>query len=76
LPAGRIAYAIALISACLPCAVVSGVHAQEMEPRSYSNAPVGMNFLITGYAQTKGGMAFDTSLSGCRSTSMALPRSP
>jgi hypothetical protein len=33
-----------------------------MEPRSYSNAPVGMNFLVAGYAQTKGGIAFDTSL--------------
>lgn len=37
-------------------------HAQEMEPRSYSNAPVGLNFLIAGYAYTQGGVAFDTSL--------------
>ena len=37
-------------------------HAQEMEPRSYSNAPVGLNFLIAGYAYTQGGIAFDTSL--------------
>ena len=33
-----------------------------MEPRSYSNAPVGLNFLIAGYAYTQGGIAFDTSL--------------
>lgn len=33
-----------------------------MEPRSYSNAPVGINFLIAGYAYTQGGVAFDTSL--------------
>lgn len=33
-----------------------------MEPRSYSNAPVGLNFLIAGYAYTTGGVAFDTSL--------------
>jgi len=33
-----------------------------MEPRSYSNAPVGLNFLIAGYAYTQGGVAFDTSL--------------
>jgi hypothetical protein len=37
-------------------------HAQEMEPRSYSNAPVGLNFLIAGYAYTRGGLAFDTSV--------------
>jgi hypothetical protein len=37
-------------------------HAQEMEPRSYSNTPVGLNFLIAGYAYTQGGVAFDTSL--------------
>ena len=37
-------------------------HAQDMEPRSYSNAPVGLNFLIAGYAYTQGGVAFDGSL--------------
>lgn len=31
-----------------------------MEPRSYSNAPVGMNFLVGGYAYTRGGLAFDS----------------
>ena len=34
--------------------------AQDMEPRSYSNAPVGMNFLVAGYVYTRGGLAFDT----------------
>lgn len=34
--------------------------AQEIEPRAYSNAPVGVNFLIAGYAQTRGGLSFDT----------------
>jgi hypothetical protein len=24
-------------------------HAQDLEPRSYSNTPVGLNFLIAGY---------------------------
>ena len=33
-----------------------------MEPRAYSNAPIGMNFLIAGYAYTKGAVPFDTSL--------------
>lgn len=33
--------------------------AQEIEPRTYSNAPVGVNFLVAGYAYTEGGVAFD-----------------
>lgn len=37
-------------------------HAQDAEPRSYSNAPVGLNFLIAGYAYTRGGVAFDPAL--------------
>jgi hypothetical protein len=36
--------------------------AQDIEPRAYSNAPVGVNFLIVGYAYTKGGVAFGPSL--------------
>jgi hypothetical protein len=40
----------------------AGSHAQEIEPRSYSNTPVGMNFLIAGYAYTEGKIAFDPSL--------------
>jgi hypothetical protein len=36
--------------------------AQDAEPRSYSNAPVGLNFLIAGYAYTLGKTAFDPSL--------------
>lgn len=35
---------------------------QDIEPRTYSNAPVGVNFLIAGYAYTRGGISFDTSL--------------
>jgi len=36
--------------------------AQDAEPRSYSNAPVGLNFLVAGYAYTRGGIAFDPAL--------------
>jgi len=38
------------------------VHAQDLEPRSYANAPVGLNFLIAGYAYSDGRIAFDPSL--------------
>ena len=37
--------------------------AQDAEPRAYSNAPVGLNFLLAGYIYTQGRMAFDPSLS-------------
>jgi hypothetical protein len=36
--------------------------AQELEPRAYSNAPVGLNFLIAGYAYSEGGVAVDPSV--------------
>jgi len=38
------------------------VSATDIEPRSYSNIPVGMNFLIAGYAYTKGNVAFAPSV--------------
>ena len=37
--------------------------AQEAEPRSYSNTPVRLNFLIAGYLYTQGKIAFDPELS-------------
>jgi hypothetical protein len=39
-----------------------GSPAQQMEPRTYSNVPVGMNFLIAGVAHTEGSVAVDPSL--------------
>ena len=38
---------------------ISAVHAQDLEPRAYANAPVGLNFIITGYSHSKGGVATD-----------------
>ncbi len=35
------------------------VHAQDLEPRAYSNTPVGMNFLLVGYQYSQGGLLFD-----------------
>ena len=46
-------------------ALLGGAHAvraQSIEPRAYSNAPVGVNFLIAGYAYTQGGIATDGAL--------------
>src|SRR2546427_12490775 len=36
-------------------------HAQSLEPRSYVNTPVGINFLLLGYGYTQGEVGFDAS---------------
>jgi len=43
-------------------AAASSALAQDIEPRAYSNAPVGVNFLIAGYGYAEGGAAADPSL--------------
>ncbi|MDI9237767.1 transporter [Lysobacter sp. LF1] len=49
--------------AVLPMIAAAGhVAAQEIEPRAYSNAPVGVNFAIVGVAHTRGGLSFDASV--------------
>ena len=30
----------------------ASAHAQDLEPRAYANAPIGLNFLIAGYGYT------------------------
>ena len=53
---------IVLLVAALLMALATSARSQDIEPRAYSNAPIGVNFLIAGYAYTRGGIAFDTSL--------------
>jgi hypothetical protein len=48
--------------ACVLLSVLASARAQDIEPRAYSNAPIGVNFLIAGYAYTRGGLAFDSAL--------------
>jgi hypothetical protein len=36
--------------------------AQDLEPRAFANTPVGLNFLIGGYAYSKGGVGTDPSV--------------
>jgi hypothetical protein len=38
------------------------VHAQNLEPRVYANAPEGMNFLLVGYQYSQGALLFDPAL--------------
>ncbi len=37
------------------------VKSQDLEPRSLSNAPIGMNFILVGYGYSVGNILFDTS---------------
>ena len=56
---------VSLTAELLAVAVAAGpgmACAQDIEPRAYSNAPVGVNFLIAGYAYTRGGLPTDGSL--------------
>jgi hypothetical protein len=50
------------VMAFLLTAGVYDARAQDIEPRAFSNAPVGVNFLVVGYAYTRGGLAFDSAL--------------
>jgi hypothetical protein len=51
-----------LLPAAILLAVASAARGQDVEPRAFSNAPVGVNFLIGGYAFTQGSLSFDPSL--------------
>lgn len=55
-PCLHIVVFVALIS------TATGVSAQTLEPRAYSNAPVGMNFLLLGYQNSKGALLFDPAI--------------
>lgn len=65
-------------------ALVTGsalAHAQELEPRAYGNAPIGLNFLVAGYGYLEGGVVTDPSVPlenadvGVHSTVLAYARS-
>jgi len=49
--------------------------AQAMDPRAYANLPVGLNFLLAGYAYSEGALGFDASspLEDGRTRVHALP---
>jgi hypothetical protein len=42
--------------------MLGNAHAQELEPRAYSNAPVGTTFLIAGYTRLRGPVLSDPTL--------------
>ena len=53
----RLTLSCAIILVLLAAALY--VHAAEIEPRAYVNTPVGVNFLVTGYAFSEGGLSTD-----------------
>jgi hypothetical protein len=53
---------VRLLLALAMLAVPATLRAQDVEPRAYSNAPVGVNFLVGGYVFTRGGLSFDPSI--------------
>jgi len=53
---------VKLCVATVAAIITAGAAAQDLEPRAYSNAPIGLNFLIGGYSYTSGGVAIDPSL--------------
>jgi len=48
----------------LSCALsfLAPAHGQQMEPRSYANAPIGLNFLVAGYVHQEGDVLLDPSV--------------
>src|SRR3954462_13923653 len=53
---------MATILLAVPLAAASAARAQDIEPRAYANAPVGVNFLVGGYAYTQGSLPTDPSV--------------
>jgi hypothetical protein len=58
---GVVAHTGALL--CVAALVFTATHAcaADLEPRAYVNTPVGLNFLIAGYAYSEGGLSTNAS---------------
>src|SRR6186997_3178857 len=54
---------LALVGSFGTLAGTCAAKAQDAEPRSYSNTPIGLNFLIAGALYSQGKLAFDPDLS-------------
>lgn len=51
--------ALALLATLLAVPLAYG---QELEPRAYTNLPIGLNFLVMGYAESQGSLSTDPAL--------------
>ena len=52
----------ALLAVTLGLAALQGARAQQLEPRTYSNQPIGLNFLLATYQYSWGDVVSDPSL--------------
>jgi hypothetical protein len=58
-----LSFRIARLAALVSLVITSySVDATDIEPRAYSNIPVGVNFLLAGYGYTKGNVTFAPSV--------------
>jgi hypothetical protein len=55
----RLASLCATLAAIAIMFAAANADAQDLEPRSYTNTPVGLNFLVAGYGYSRGNVAFD-----------------
>ena len=73
---GQIAGWLRCVATLALAAMAWRAPAQEIEPRAYSNAPVGVNFFIAGAVETRGGLTFDSTVpitnEELRTTSLVL----
>jgi len=58
LPGSKIKH-IALFAILISLLKISRVCSQDLEPRAYTNIPVGINFVVAGYAYSAGSVLFD-----------------
>jgi len=66
-PGGGVRWAMRMraivLAACLAVWLAPGAaRAQDLEPRSYANTPVGLNFVVAGYAYQQGDVVTDPGL--------------
>jgi hypothetical protein len=52
----------AIAAAAIAITPYAASHAQSMEPLSYTNSPIGLNFLVAGYSYQTGNVLVDPSL--------------
>lgn len=53
---------IGTVCALLMVLAMGSAGAQQLEPRSFTNVPVGMNFLVAGYSYSTGGLSANPAL--------------
>jgi len=58
----RRSFAVGLLVVALVSLLPAAASAQEIEPRTFANTPVGLNFIAVGYTFQSGNVLFDSSL--------------